>query len=158
MIEAGTVHAIGAGVLLAEIQQMSDATFRVFDWGRVGPDGRPRELHLRQAIESTDFSRGPVNPLIPTQELTAENNTIERLSRCQYFALERLRLKNPTKIGSSLRFTILMVLDGSVDVRPESGGPSTRLGFGQTLLLPAAVGACSIIPDRQATVLTCVVP
>ena len=67
MIEAGTVHAIGAGVLLAEIQQMSDATFRVFDWGRVGPDGRPRELHISEAMESTDFARGPVNPLIPAR-------------------------------------------------------------------------------------------
>ena len=45
LIEAGTVHAIGAGVLLAEIQQMSDATFRVFDWDRVGTDGKPRQLH-----------------------------------------------------------------------------------------------------------------
>ena len=67
MIEAGTVHAIGAGVLLAEIQQMSDATFRVFDWGRVGADGRPRELHITEAMESTDFTRGPVNPLIPAR-------------------------------------------------------------------------------------------
>ncbi len=69
MIEAGTVHAIGAGVLLAEIQQMSDATFRVYDWGRVGADGRPRELHIREALESIDFSRGPVNPMIPLRHI-----------------------------------------------------------------------------------------
>ena len=65
MIPAGTVHAIGAGVVLAEIQQMSDATFRVHDWGRVGPDGKPRELHVSQALESTDFDAGPVDPLVP---------------------------------------------------------------------------------------------
>src|SRR5207247_10362476 len=68
LIEAGTVHAIGAGVLLAEIQQMSDATFRVFDWNRVGDDGTPRPLHIREAMESIDFDRGPVNPITPDPE------------------------------------------------------------------------------------------
>src|SRR5262249_25161238 len=52
LIKSGTVHAIGAGVLLAEIQEMSDATFRIYDWGRVGSDGKPRTLHLREAMES----------------------------------------------------------------------------------------------------------
>ena len=66
LIEAGTVHAIGAGVLLAEIQQMSDATFRVYDWGRLQPDGKPRELHIPQAMESIRFDRGPVDPKRPT--------------------------------------------------------------------------------------------
>ena len=56
------------GVLLAEIQQMSDATFRVYDWNRVGPDGKPRELHIREAMESIDFQRGPVNPVTPIVE------------------------------------------------------------------------------------------
>ena len=56
------MHAIGAGVLLAEIQEMSDATFRIYDWGRVGPDGKPRQLHIREALESIDFDRGPVEP------------------------------------------------------------------------------------------------
>ncbi len=79
LIEAGTVHAIGAGVLLAEIQQMSDATFRVFDWNRVGTDGKPRELHIRQAMESIDFRRGPVNPLEPGIEEISGIGTRERL-------------------------------------------------------------------------------
>ena len=65
LIEAGTVHAIGAGVMLAEIQEMSDATFRIYDWGRKGPDGKPRPLHLREAMESIDFDRGPVDPITP---------------------------------------------------------------------------------------------
>ena len=61
-IPAGTVHAIGAGVVIAEIQQMSDATFRVFDWNRVGADGKPRTLHIEQALASIDFETGPVQP------------------------------------------------------------------------------------------------
>src|SRR5262249_24939147 len=77
LIEAGTVHAIGAGVLLAEIQQMSDATFRVFDWNRVGPDGKPRGLHIEQAMESIDFQRGPVEPISPEVDESGENATRE---------------------------------------------------------------------------------
>ena len=72
LIEAGTVHAIGAGVLLAEIQQTSDATFRVFDWGRMGPDGKPRALHIEQALESIEFERGPVEPIAPRIDAAAE--------------------------------------------------------------------------------------
>src|SRR5207245_1454763 len=91
-IPAGTVHAIGAGVVLAEVQQMSDATFRVHDWGRLGADGRPRALHIREALESTDFDAGPVNALFPAVEL-APFGTRGRLVRCPYFVLERLRLR-----------------------------------------------------------------
>ncbi len=156
MIEAGTVHAIGAGVLLAEIQQMSDATFRVFDWGRVGTDGRPRELHIAEALEATDFDRGPVNPLVPAKVQAGDGNWCERLSSCQYFALERWRLTQPAVLGRTDRFTILIGLQGSAVVRHERQG--TRLAFGQTLLLPAAAGRCEIIPDGEAVVLTCVVP
>ena len=156
LIEAGTVHAIGAGVLLAEIQQMSDATFRVYDWGRVGADGQPRELHIRQALEATDFDRGPVNPLVPDSEPAGEGNVRERLSRCLYFELERWRLTRPAVLGRGDRFTILMAMEGSVEVRHQ--GQGTRLEFGQTLLLPAAAGACEVIPDGQSVVLTCVVP
>jgi mannose-6-phosphate isomerase len=156
MIEAGTVHAIGAGVLLAEIQQMSDATFRVFDWGRVGADGRPRALHIPEALESTDFARGPVNPLIPARQSAGEGNIRERLSRCSYFALDRWRLSRPAVLGRTDRFTILMGMEGSAEVWHEEQG--LRLAFGQTLLLPAAVGPCEIIPEGEAVVLTCVVP
>jgi mannose-6-phosphate isomerase len=156
LIEAGTVHAIGAGVLLVEIQQMSDATFRVDDWRRLGDDGKPRPLHLAQAMESIDFGRGPVNPIAPEVEPIGGGGTRERLSRSSYFALERLRLKQATSVGQHDRFTILMGLAGSSEV--VSRGQSVRLDFGQTLLLPATLGPCQVSPRGDATVLTCVVP
>jgi len=156
MIPAGTVHAIGAGIVLAEIQQMSDATFRVHDWGRVGPDGKPRALHPAEALESTDFDAGPVNPLTPRPE-AVPGGTRERLARCDYFALERLRLTGAARVGRDDRFTILLGLGGAADV--VHGGERTRLGFGETLLLPAALGPCEVVPvGGEATVLTCVVP
>lgn len=156
LIEAGTVHAIGAGVLLAEIQEMSDATFRVDDWGRLDADGKPRPLHIRQAMESIDFGRGPVNPIAPEVEPIEGAGTRERLSRSPYFALERLRLKQATTVGKYDRFTILTGLAGCCEVVHRA--ESVRLDFGQTLLLPASLGPCRVSPRGDATVLTCVVP
>jgi mannose-6-phosphate isomerase len=156
MIEAGTVHAIGAGVLLAEIQQMSDATFRVFDWGRVGLDGKPRQLHISQALESTNFDRGPVNPLPTSASSTPAGNQREKLSRCPYFALERLRLSRAETVGHHDGFTILMGLESTTLVAYQ--GRECRLEFGQTLLLPAAIGPSSLTPVGESTILTCVIP
>lgn len=158
LIPAGTVHAIGAGVLTAEIQQMSDATFRVYDWGRVGSDGRPRELHPAQALESIDFSRGPVDPIRVEAESIAAG-TREPLAVCPYFALERFRLTAPMRIGRNDRFTILIALGGSFEIGHDGGLAPTRLAFGETLLLPAILGACEVVPhERDAVILTCVVP
>jgi mannose-6-phosphate isomerase len=156
LIEAGTVHAIGAGVLLAEIQQMSDATFRVDDWGRIGSDGKPRELHISQALESTDYDRGPVGPLQPVVETRPDGNLRERLARCPYFSVERWHLSRPVMLGSFERFTIVMNLRGAAEVR--HAGSNWRLKFGQTLLLPASVGPCEVSPDGEAVLLTCTVP
>jgi mannose-6-phosphate isomerase len=156
LIEAGTVHAIGAGVLLAEIQQMSDATFRVFDWNRVGPDGKARTLHIEQAMESTDFYLGPVDPLEPRVESLGDAGTRESLASSKYFDCGRLRIRRETTVGRHDRFTILMGLEGRSVVLHGSG--SFPLDYGQTMLLPASVGACRIVPDGEAVVLTCVVP
>jgi mannose-6-phosphate isomerase len=156
LIEAGTVHAIGAGVLLAEIQEMSDATFRIYDWGRTAPDGKPRQLHLSEAMESIDFDRGPVGPLSPVVEPIAGGGTRERLSRSPYFVLERLTLVRPALVGSAERFTIVMGLKGTSIV--QHAGNRVPLEFGQTLLIPAALEQCEIAPRGEATVLTCVVP
>ena len=157
MIPSGTIHAIGAGVLLAEIQQMSDATFRVYDWDRLGPDGKPRKLHIEEALAATDFARGPVNPLKTHPESTAFG-TVETLSHCEFFALDRWTLTRPAAIGRADRFTIAMVFEGAVDI--HHGGTSTPVEFAQTVLLPASIGACEVVPrsGRDATLLTCVVP
>ena len=156
LIEAGTVHAIGAGVMLAEIQQMSDATFRVFDWNRVGPDGKPRALHIEQAMESIDFHRGPVEPLSPRAEDLGGSGSRERLGSSKYFACERLNLIGETTVGRPDRFTILMGLRGRSGI--VHGAGAFPLEFGQTMLLPAAVGTCRIVPHDEAVVLSCVVP
>ncbi len=155
LIPSGTVHAIGAGVVLAEIQQMSDATFRLHDWGRVGPEGKPRQLHAAEALESIDFEAGPVAPMATSAE-PIPGGSRERLARSEFFALERLTLDGLATVGDPARFTIVLGLGGEAEVR--SGGVSVRLGLGQTLLLPASIGPCEIAPIGRATLLTCIVP
>jgi mannose-6-phosphate isomerase len=155
LIPAGTVHAIGAGVVLAEFQQMSDATFRLHDWNRMGLDGQPRQLHIDESLEAIDFGTGPVSPIPAVPEPIA-GGTVERLSRSEFFALERLTLDGPTTVGDPARFTILLGIDGEAEVR--SGGMTAALEMGHTLLLPASIGPCEVIPKGSATLLTCVVP
>lgn len=88
-IPAGTVHALGGGLVVAEIQQSSDTTFRLFDWNRVDAAGRGRELHVDQAIAVTDFSRGPVDPQHPHPDADG----LETLVRCDKFILRRAILQ-----------------------------------------------------------------
>lgn len=156
MIPAGTVHAIGAGIVLAEIQQMSDATFRVHDWERLGHDGKPRPLHPFEALESTDFAIGPINPMV-TKAIPISGGCREPLASCSYFAIERLTLNAPAVVGRDDRFTVILALNGDADV--IHAGDSTPLRFGQTLLLPASSGPCEVVPRGDPSViLTCVVP
>jgi mannose-6-phosphate isomerase len=155
LIPAGTVHSIGAGVVLAEFQQMSDATFRLHDWNRVGADGKPRPLHIAESLESIDYDAGPVVPMVTSVE-PIPGGTRERLSRSDYFVLERLTLDAPTTVGEPDRFTILLGIEGDAEVR--SGDATVTLGLGQTMLLPASIGRCDVIPRGSATILTCVVP
>ncbi|MHB1556535.1 MAG: type I phosphomannose isomerase catalytic subunit [Isosphaeraceae bacterium] len=156
LIEAGTVHAIGAGVLLAEVQQMSDATFRVFDWNRVGADGKPRELHIEQAMESIDFGRGPVDPMKTRVEEFGGVGTREQLPASRYFALERWRLHEPIRVEQGDRFAIFVGLEGELEL--EAVGGKLTLRAGETVLVPAAVPEWRLVPRGEAAVLTCVVP
>src|SRR3954469_10027948 len=113
LIEAGTVHALGAGLLIAEIQQASDTTYRLFDWNRVDRDGKPRQLHIEQALGVIDYTRGPVNAV--TQTLTSEHG-IELLVRCDKFILDRWRLSVPHTPPDDNCFHILAVVEGAVSI------------------------------------------
>lgn len=165
LIPAGTVHAIGAGILLTEIQQMSDTTFRVFDWQRTGPDGKPRTLHIKEALEVIDFSRGPVETWKGEKTSTDGGGTREKLASCPHFALERLsagyKERGAISVGRSGRdrFTILIVTVGFAELESPFG--IMQLQYGQTILLPASLGACTVRPvgkPRYFEILTCIVP
>ena len=152
-IPAGVVHAVGAGLVVAEIQQASDTTFRLFDWNRVGPDGRPRELHIRQGLEVIDFQRGPVTPQRPQP---TERADVQRLVACDKFVLDRWHLREPQTAGGDGRFHIVAVLAGAVTV---AGDPHRQpLTRGQAALLPACVGPVPLTPIGPTVLLDMYLP
>jgi len=154
-VPAGTVHAIGEGILLAEIQQTSDVTFRLYDWGRVGLDGKPRTLHRDEALACIDFQRGPVDPVVPRYVADACDRT-EELVRCDYFVLRRHTISRPFPLPEDGRFRVIMPFSGTVHV--STGEYSKRIGVGDTLLIPAATKGVHLSPARQASVLEAHLP
>lgn len=140
-LPAGTVHALGKGLIIAEIQQSSDTTFRLFDWNRSGPDERPRPLHIDQALEVIDYERGPVEPQQPQP---TETPAVERLVACDKFVLDRWTLSEPRRIGGDERFHLLSILEGDVSV--EGDALKRPLRRGETMLLPASPGLATLKP------------
>lgn len=148
-IPAGVVHALGAGLLVAEIQQSSDTTFRLFDWNRPGSDGKPRPLHLEQALAVIDFDAGPVAPQIPEAEA---GEPLELLIACDKFVMQRLRLEcDSYDVGGDNRCRIVAVVEGEVDLEGDLTGQPLRVG--QSALLPAASGRLALNASQSATVL-----
>jgi mannose-6-phosphate isomerase len=152
-LPAGIVHAIGAGLVVAEIQQSSDATWRLFDWNRLGTDGKPRPLHVAEGLEAIDYAAAPVSPARPT---ATANPRCERLASCDKFKLDRWNLAAPERIENDDRFHILAVLDGHIRA---SGDPGQQpLARGDTLLLPASRASTELIPMPSAIVLDAYLP
>jgi mannose-6-phosphate isomerase len=157
-IPAGTVHALGAGLLVAEIQQSSDVTYRLFDWNRVGTDGRPRELHIDQGLEAIDFDRGPVEPQCSS---ATDRPEACRLVDCDKFQVDCLNFDQSVTIGDvgDLGWCeschILIVLDGAVEISGDF--VKTPLSRGETILLPAFLGDVQLHPQRR-TILLDVLP
>ncbi|MDB5385157.1 MAG: gmuF [Planctomycetaceae bacterium] len=149
-IPAGTVHAIGEGVLLIEIQQSSDITFRLHDWGRVGKDGQPRQLHLEQALECVDFTRGPVDPIQP-EMLICKDFMSEDLVRSAYFRMRRFSGTRPWKVVSPDHFQILNVVAGNATLVSRSGVFAIKRGA--TVLIPACCRGYEIVPEGHCVVL-----
>lgn len=149
VIPAGTVHAITAGLLVAEIQQSSDTTYRVYDWGRLGLDGKPRELHIEQSVSCMDPR--PREDLKPVPFAVGPGR--ELLCATPWFALERIRPVLPTELAPRDGFQILQLLDGPGALSWKGG--TRTLERGACALLPARLDASvhrgtwlrSFVPD-----------
>jgi mannose-6-phosphate isomerase len=152
-IEAGTVHALGAGLVIAEIQQTSDTTFRLFDFNRVDADGKPRPLHIEQSLATIDYDRGPISAVAPA---ATDDPGRERLVDCDKFVLDRCTLEGPCTIGGDDRFHLLISVEGSVEIEDDPSGDP--LSPGQTCLVPAAAGALGLTPQGRAVVLDIYLP
>jgi mannose-6-phosphate isomerase len=142
-IPSGRLHAIGAGLLIHEIQQNSDTTYRVFDWNRLGLDGRPRELHVEESLASIDFEDFEPDLAAPEQQVIAE---------CEYFRVEKLKLQPGESCGhrDPRWFSIFSVAEGEV----ESGG--FRFKKGDFFLLPAGNG--SVVAKSGSVILRTTLP
>jgi mannose-6-phosphate isomerase len=138
-LPAGTVHAVGGGVLMAEVQQTSDATFRLYDWGRVGADGKPRKLHVEEAMACIDWARGPVSP-VHLDGYPDGPPARRRLAECRFFTLDYERNDRPFAVGGG-RMQAVVVLHG----RGALGGAAVRPG--DALLLPAAAARAECRPE-----------
>ena len=138
-IEVGRIHAIGAGVLLAEIQQTSDITYRVYDWDRVDSEGKERELHNDIALEAFDFEM-PDNFRV---KYSLDSNTSTELVSCPYFTTNVLEVNAPLqKEYNHDSFMIYMCVEGAASL--EVDGAVTEFSMGETVLVPACIQRFSI--------------
>lgn len=154
-IPAGRVHATGAGILFAEIQQTSDITYRIYDWDRIDKDGKTRELHTELAIDAIDFG---VHEKYKTDYERRENNTNEIVS-CRYFTTNYIPFNRPLdkdyyEIDS---FIIYICLNGAFTI--HSGNSHTcSLKKGETVLLPASLNNVRLVPESNVSMLEIFVP
>jgi mannose-6-phosphate isomerase len=147
MIPAGTVHALGAGLLVAEIQQASDTTFRLYDWDRPGPDGKPRQLHLEKGLQAIDFEIGPVDP-VRTSTIDAP---VIPLVSCEKFSMSKRNLSKDCVIDMDGRFRLIVAIDGSVDL--ETNGTSSTLKPFELVLVSAGCERLVLKPQHQCQLL-----
>ena len=145
-VEAGTVHAIGAGTLIAEIQEASNITYRMYDYGRVDSCGNPRELHIEKALDVADLT-GAKEPRQPMRVLKYTPGCArELLYRCQYFEVERMlinteRCRNLASYrADSTSFRVLLCTSGCGTVMPENGET-----------IPFFKGDCIFVPADSQT-------
>lgn len=138
-IEAGTLHAIGAGILIAEVQQNSNTTYRVSDYGRLGADGKPRPLHVDKAVDVTD----PVPPTIPygaIGDTTAiEGGTLRPLASCDLFTADLVDVDGTATFGEADTFVSLLCLDGEATL--VCGDDTLSVTKGASVFVPAGMTA-----------------
>ena len=131
-IPSGRLHAIGEGNLIVEVQQNSDTTYRVFDWNRMGLDGKPRALHIEESLASIDFD--DFEPAVCSARETV-------IAKCPFFDVEKISLSAPRDVRPAGRFALVAVTDGAV----LCGG--ITFGKGQFFIVPADGTGLELTPE-----------
>lgn len=145
-IQAGTLHAIGAGILIAEVQQNSNTTYRVSDYGRLGADGKPRPLHIDKAVDVT-VTAPPALPYGAVGEWVTIDGGLRRpLADCDFFTSELLKVTGNCLVGADDSFLSLLCLEG--DAQLTCGDMRLSVHKGSSLFLPAGLSA-QLISDQQ---------
>ena len=143
-VEAGTVHAIGKGNLIAEIQQNSNVTYRLYDYGRIGKDGKARELHIEKGVKASNCQKTE-----PRKIPTCSDGT-RLLGSCEYFAVKEIKITGTkTLCADEKSYHALIVADGETDLTTENY--AQKIKAGETVFIPANMGEYSL--SGKATVL-----
>ncbi len=146
-IETGTVHAIGAGIVLAEIQQTSDITYRIYDFDRVDDAGNERELHTELAVDALNFS----DEIDTVRTYTSEKNKLNNVVKCEYFKTNFIPVAQELELdyATTDSFVIFMCVEGNATITVN--GISEVINFGETVLVPATTknvtikGTCNLL-------------
>jgi mannose-6-phosphate isomerase len=146
---AGRIHAIGAGIVLAEIQQTSDITYRIYDWGRTDSEGKPRELHTELALDAIDFSASGKSKI--RKELTG--NKAGNIVSSEFFDVNIIKFSEPVERDYNLidSFVIYICTEGKFSIRWDNR--SEEVTTGETVLLPAMIRDIVLQPGPGATLL-----
>ncbi len=155
-IPAGTVHSLGDDVMVFEVQQNSDVTFRLFDWGHVdAKTGKPRALQVDQALACIDFAKCAGGLVVPVVE-AATPVCRQKLFDCDHFRLWRMRGEAPFTVGAVGMPRVLVCIEGEGEV--EHQGATYAIGKGDVFLLPAVLGECTFQPRGTVNVLEIGIP
>lgn len=146
---AGRIHAIGAGIVLAEIQQTSDITYRIYDWGRTDNEGRQRDLHTDLALDAIDFAQTGSGKITNAGAV----NKPSSLVRCKYFDTSIISFDTIVKRDYNLidSFVVYLCTGGRFKIRWDSG--SETVTRGETVLVPASITDVELIPEPDASLL-----
>ena len=139
-IEAGTLHAIGKGIFLAEIQQNSNSTYRVYDYGRLGADGKPRPLHIEKAIDVTKCTPPDRGTEPEGEEIKCDGYTEQLLTKCDLFKVKRVKIeKSYVSVADEDSFVSVLITDGYGEI------DGIKIKKGDSLFIPANYGKYEII-------------
>ncbi|HEX4536160.1 MAG TPA: type I phosphomannose isomerase catalytic subunit [Candidatus Acidoferrum sp.] len=156
-VPSGTPHTIGAGMILCEVQQNSDLTYRLYDFHRVDAKGNPRELHLTKAMAVIDFDHRKGGKVSPVALPSADGAKKSLLVACPYFATERWDLRAQHRANSDpAHFELLVILSGRGTIQWTGGSSSYRQG--ECWFIPANLGQLSIVPESPTSILRTYVP
>lgn len=156
-VPAGMVHGVGAGILITEIQESSNVTYRIYDYDRVDKDGRKRELHFDKAVQIMNMAAAPDVKQNPRMVNYYPGCSRELLCRCKYFETERIQVTKGFVFSvRDESFQVLVCLDGYGQVEMmDTEQKLMRFTKGETMFLPAGIGRCLIVGDAELLKIRC---
>jgi mannose-6-phosphate isomerase len=155
-IPAGVPHSIGGGMVVCEVQQYCDLTYRVYDYGRLDGAGKPRQLHVEKALDVIDFSGRKIDRVRPL-DWASQRMGISLLVACPYFATERWRIKEPfTARPKTDAFNLLAILKGTGKLRWDGG--KEEYSQGECWFMPASLKSYDLLPTDETSLIRTFVP